>query len=350
MSKCFAVVNASDSDITAVAARWNKNGDYILEGFSRIRSKGFNKGIITDAALATDSFALVLDKLKKATNGSIQDVYVAVSSTSVEVKPALGTLLLSKFGRNITERDVSKCVEVGSAVKLPLDREPLHNIVMGFSVDDDGEIKNPVNLEGVKLGVNMNIVTINSSVLTNMAKCISHAGFVPSGFIFSAIASARRVLSEDEMETGAALIDISADMTEVAVFVRGVLTGCKVFSLGTSDIMLEDGHIDTSPVEEVMSSIRELTGWDKVKQVVVIGDGTHEDDLIESLEKRFNCPVRAGVCAVKPFEDLPPERMGYIESLGILDHLNVERKKKRQERNILKRTYNKVVGFLERYF
>ena len=184
MSKCFAAVNASSSAITVVAARWNKNGDYILEGFARIRSKGFNKGIVMDASLATDSVALVLDKLKKTTNKNIQDVYVSVSSTSVEIRSSIGTLLLSKFGRNISERDISKCVEVGAAVKLPLDREPLHTVIMGFSVDGDREIKNPVNLEGVKLGVNVNIVTINSSVINNMAKCITHAGFIPSGFIF----------------------------------------------------------------------------------------------------------------------------------------------------------------------
>ncbi len=134
------------------------------------------------------------------------------------------------------------------------------------------------------------------------------------------------------------------------MFVRGVLTGCKVFSLGASDIVLEDGHVDDSPVGKAVLSIQALPGWDKVKQLVVTGDGTLEDDLIESLEKKFRHPVRVGMCAVKPFEDLPPERMGYIESLGILDHLHAERKKKRQERNIFRRTFNKVTGFLERYF
>jgi len=350
MSKYFAVLDVGSDEISAIAARWNAGGDYMLEGFCRAGSKGFRKGVVTDMGMATDSIRQALNKLKEKTGKKIHDVYAGVSSLSVSIVPSAGMLLISKYGREISETDINKCVEVGSSIKMPLDKESLHSIVRGFSVDGEKEIKNPLNLEAVKLGVNMNILTVNSSAVHNMSKCISQAGFMSAGFVFSGIASSYRVLSEDDLQMGVGLLDVGRELTEAMIFDKGVLSGCKVFPIGMSDLELEDGSLGSDPISSLLEQITLLPGWKRTRKVVVIGQGSLRHDVVESMENFLGQSVSAGSCSSRPFEDLPHERTGYISTLGILDYLQETKKKKRSEKNVAKRVFNKILSFIDKYF
>ena len=99
MNKYFAAIDAGSKEISAVAARWNKSGDYVIEGYCRAPSKGFRKGLVTDTALAADTISRVMKKLREKTGKNIHDVYAGVSSTSLRIVPSSSVHLLSKFGR-----------------------------------------------------------------------------------------------------------------------------------------------------------------------------------------------------------------------------------------------------------
>ncbi|MBD3426207.1 MAG: hypothetical protein GF409_03130 [Candidatus Omnitrophica bacterium] len=350
MNKYFAALSVNGNELSTVAARWNKNGDYILEGFCRTPSKGFAKGMVVDQSLATNTVSAALNKIREKTGKKIRDVYLGVSSTSVDLVSSTGIVLLSKYGREITGNDLTKCVKIASTIRTPLDKEPLHRIVRGFSIDGDGHIADPLNLEGVKLSADVNIVTINSSVLRNMSKCVMQAGFLSVGFVFSGLASSYRVLNEDDLKTDAAVFDISSDLTELMVFSKGRMIGCKVLSAGSGSVLTENGKIDTEALDRLPERVIALQGWSKVERIVITGEGVLNPDLIEAVDELFTQPVKAASCIAKPFEDLPPDRAGYTGSLGILDHLQQEKKAERMGCNILQRGYYRILSFIDRYF
>ena len=350
MSKYFAAINTGNTRIYAAGASWDRSGDYCLHGMVNIPSTGFRKGSVTDASAAADSLSRAMDKLREKTGRKIHDVYAGISSTSVGVVRSSGVLLLSRHGREVQERDIKRCVSIGSTIKVPLDREPLHRIVDGFSIDDEREIDNPLNLEGVKLAVKVNIVTVSSSSLNNMSKCIAQAGYLPAGFAFSGLASSYRVLTENDRRISAALVDMSEDLTEVMVYRRGVLAGCRVLPLGTSDIRKEAGEADQAELDKLVAGLISVPGWDRVSKIILVGEGILAENMIESLEKVFAFPVIAGTCMVRPFEELPPDRGGYISSLGLLDYLREQRQKKRRTGSLLKTAVDRGVSFLDRYF
>jgi len=202
----------------------------------------------------------------------------------------------------------------------------------------------------VKLQTRVNVLTINSSVVHNMARCISQAGFVPAGFVFSGFASACRVLTEEDTEGGVLLLNIHRALVEVMVFCRGMLTGCKVFHGEMCGNLSELDSIDPEKLKELTSRISSVPGWPEARKVVVSGEGATIENLIESLDKLIALPVVAGTCAVRPFEDLPAGRAEYTGSLGILDHILEERRLRRPPDNLLSNNLNKAVRFLDRYF
>lgn len=349
---CFAVIDPGSYEMSAIAARWTLAGDYVIEGFARGGARGIRKGIVTDIPSATDSIAELLAKLTERTGKRVREVYAGVTSPSVGMIPSSGVVLLSKYGREVTEKDIEQCVEVGSAIKLPIEIEPLHKIIRDYHVDGEKGIKNPVNLDGVKLGVEMNVVTINSSALRNMARCIAEAGFLPAGFVFSGLALSYRMVSDEDKVKGAALLDICKDITGAMVFGGGIMTGCKAFSMGLGELVSPDGGmIDESRVDVMTARVMSLPGWDRVSSgVMVTGDGAFNEALIESLEKSFKCPVKAGNFQTRPLEELPSETIAYAGGLGILDYLQELKHKEKISKSAFRRWYNRMTRFVEKYF
>ena len=350
MNRYFAVVDATSTSVTALLAKWEKDQTCSIEGYCRSDSSGLRRGVILDPIKATDSISIALKRLKSDTKHNFHDVYLRVSSTSVNVVPSSGVFLLSKYGREIVHSDIKKVTEIASTIKLPLDQELLHRIVREYPVDGDAGISNPLKLEGVKLGANVNVLTINSAAIRNISKCVSHAGFIPAGFVFSGLASSYRVLSKADMAQGVALVDICRDLSEVMVFNRGSLTDCKVFSAGASLFMANNNAIDLESLDELISQVVSLRGVSNLKKVVVIGEGALLDGLLEYLEEKLGISVVAGTCLSEPSEKLPQDRSQYIGVLGVLDHIVEEHKRFYLGGNICKRVINKVFSFLDRYF
>ena len=346
MSRYFAAIDPDPVGITAVSARWEKNGDCTPESFCRVPSKGFARGEVVDLARASDSVIEVMEKLRENTGKVFQDIYAGVSSSSIRLMPSSGMILLSRYGREINPMDVKKCEEIASTVRIPLDRARLHRLVKGFSVDGDGFVKNPLNLEGVKLSVDMNIFTVNASVTQNMSKCISQAGFVPAGFVFSALAAANRAVLEEARQEGALFLGIHKEVTEAIVFCERGVADCRVFA---SDTAWGEGR-DDAVLEKISDSIRSLSGWDSTKKAVVIGECALMDGVIERLETLLGIPVAAGTCAVRPLEDLPASRAGYIGVLGMLDHFQEERHRTRAPGSGIQRITRNITGFLDKSF
>jgi len=350
MKKQFAVLHSGSNELRAVAGRWTGKGDYVLEGFYRSPSRGIREGMVTDLPEAADSVSKCLNVLKERTGSSFRDVYSSVTSLSVDIVPSSGDMLLSKYGREITPSDIKKCVELGSVVKLPLDREPLHNMVGEFSVDGERNIKDPVSLEAVRLGVRLNIITINSSALRNLEKCINMAGYLSAGFVFSGLASSFRLLSREEKARGTALVRVSEELTEVVLFNRGVMAGAKVFPSGEMDLVRGDGTVNAEALESLLKGMTSMDRWGEMNKVIALGDGIMRDALIEELERSFDLAVEIGSCAVKPFEHLPDDRMGYVVSLGMMDYMQQDMQKRRTADSLLGNTFHRAVEFLDRYF
>ena len=291
------------------------------------------------------SLAAIKDKI----GANIQEVYCTVSAAGIKVVPSEGTLLLSKYGREIFERDINKCIEIARAVKMPLDREVLHSVIKCFQVDDEDNIVSPRRLEGVKLSASINNITISSNVIKNVSKCISQAGFIPSGFVFSGIAASFRALDEQDKKAGVLLMNMCSELIEGVIFSEGILYDCKVFPFGTNEILIEEGIIDEDLIKNIMDKLRNLKGWNRIKKIVMTGDAVLNDNFIELLEPYFIFPIEAGKCLSKHFEHLPPDKTGYIGSLGIVDYLQEKRYEEKKSSG-WRLLLGHIASFIDKYF
>jgi cell division protein FtsA len=141
----------------------------------------------------------------------------------------------------ITPGDVARVHEVAQAVALAPDREMLHAIPVEYVVDHQGGIKDPVGMSGTRLEAEVYLVSCGATAAGNIRKAVTRAGYAVQELVLEPLAAARSVLTEDEKEVGAAMVQVGAGSTELAVYYEGKIRHVAVLPVGgttvTSDLV-----------------------------------------------------------------------------------------------------------------
>jgi cell division protein FtsA len=121
--------------------------------------------------------------------------------------------------------------EVARAVALGPDRELLHAIPVEYVVDHQRGIKDPVGMNGTRLEAEVHLVSCSATAAGNLRKAVTRAGYAVQELVLEPVATARAVLTEDEKEVGAAMVEIGASSTEMAVYYEGKLRHVAVIPI-----------------------------------------------------------------------------------------------------------------------
>jgi cell division protein FtsA len=96
-------------------------------------------------------------------------------------------------------------------------------------------------MTGSRLEAEVYLVTVLSSALANLRKCVEKAGFQVAEFVLEPLAASLAVLTPDERELGCAVVELGGGSTNVAIFQGGKIrhTASSGFAGGhvTSDIV-----------------------------------------------------------------------------------------------------------------
>src|SRR5258708_7292615 len=132
--------------------------------------------------------------------------------------------------------DVDKAIESAQAVHLSTDREIIHTIPQGFTLDRQQGVPNPVGMEGSLLEVDVHIVTASRSHLNNIFKAINMAGFSVTEPIYGLLAAGEVVVTQEERDLGSLFIDIGGQTTDIAVYFDGSVHFTEKLSIGADAI------------------------------------------------------------------------------------------------------------------
>ncbi len=82
-----------------------------------------------------------------------------------------------------------RAIENARAVPLDPNLEVLHTLPQEYVVDGQEGIKNPVGMHGIRLEVDVHIVSGTAGPLLNLRRCVKEAGLEVEGFVLQALAS-----------------------------------------------------------------------------------------------------------------------------------------------------------------
>jgi cell division protein FtsA len=226
--------------VVAIIAEVNEERKIEIIGIGTADAHGLRKGVVVDLEATTAAVKKAQEEAELMAGVEIGSAFFGISGAHIKSFNSRGVVAVSGKNREITREDVRRVIDQSKAIPIPPDRDIIHIIPQEFIVDDQDGIKDPVGMSGIKLEVNVHIITAALTSLQNLKSCVERAGIGIEEIVLNQIATAQSVLTQDERELGVGQIDIGAGTTEVAIYERGSLWYTATIPIGgdnfTNDI------------------------------------------------------------------------------------------------------------------
>lgn len=258
-------------------------------------SDGIRKGIIVDLAAASQAIKRSVEKAEHTSGLEITTALVSIAGAHVSSVNSRGAAGIPSG--IIDAMDVARALEQAQAIAIPHDREIIHVIQRGISVDGQDGVRSPIGMHGYKLEVETHIITAATATVDNLRQCVSAAGVNIQQFVLNPLASAEVVLTEQERQMGVAVCDIGGGTTDLAIYVDGDVWHTMVLAVGGNHITQDIAHGLRLPIgqaEEVKKqqgyAVRSDIGVDEYFNIRPFGEDRDirisKQDLAHIIEAR----------------------------------------------------------------
>ncbi len=239
-----AALDVGSSKIACVIARIvDDEGGIEIVGVGHQKSKGIKNGIVVDVASAEEAIRQTVHSAEamaaKTVKGyPLREIVLSVPagytySQAIDVDVQI-------LGQKVTNNDIKRALAKAQSNTLSDERELIHTIPVGYSLDGKQGVQDPTGMTGHKLGVDIHMVDGDLAGLKNLALCVERSHLDIVSLCSAPYASALSTLVEDEMELGCTVIDMGGGTTSFAVFQQNHLLHTGSIAIGgqsvTSDV------------------------------------------------------------------------------------------------------------------
>ena len=233
-------LDVGTSKVAAVVGEMLDDGRLDIVGLGVAESRGIRRGVVVNLEAAVESIKKAIEEAELMAGCEIAHVYTGIAGGHIKGFNSQGIVAVKD--KEVREADIARVIDAAKAVAIPLDREVIHVLPQEYIIDDQGGIKEPLGMSGVRLEAKVHIVTGAVSSAQNIVKCANRTGLNVSDIVLQPLASAEAVLSDDEKELGVCLVDIGGGTTDIVIFSGGSIVHTAVIALGgnnlTSDIAI----------------------------------------------------------------------------------------------------------------
>ncbi|TXH07348.1 MAG: cell division protein FtsA [Candidatus Moraniibacteriota bacterium] len=213
------------------------DGPLKVIGVGTAPSVGIRRGIVVQPEEVAKSINAALEAAERMAGTAVDAVACSVSGADLFASSAIGVIAVGKADGEVTEDDLSRIIEETQArTVLGPNKEILHVVPQHYRLDDQGGIKDPVGLRGVRLELSSLVIGTGSNHLKNLIRSLELSGISARHFIAEPLASAEAILSAKQKELGVVIVNIGANTTSLAIFEDGDLLHLAVLPVGGSHI------------------------------------------------------------------------------------------------------------------
>ncbi len=228
----IAGLEIGTSKVCAVVGEVNVAGALNIIGLGQARSRGVRKGEIADASTAAEDIRAAVVEAEQMADAEIRSVYLGVTGGHIRGFSNRGVHPVVSADREITHEDVEDVIKNAKAINLPAENYVLHAIRQHFLVDGQDGITDPVGMLGARVEVDMHVVHGNFNRLQNPIRAVKGLQLEVEAIVFNGLASALALLSNEQKELGALVIDIGGGTTEYVVYNGGIIKHVGVLAVG----------------------------------------------------------------------------------------------------------------------
>lgn len=284
-----AALDIGSSKVCCIIAKISRDKKIKVVGYGYNASKGIKNGVITDLNQATLSVCNAVETAEQMANERIDRVIINVSGDKIKSVIKSASISINK-NKPINEADINKVIEKGIHKINVEGNELIHCLPMSYHCDNGEEIKDPRNIYGSELSVDILLGMIPDILFRNEQTIIENAHLEVAEKAFSAYASGLACLVEDEMEIGSTIVDIGGGTTSICSFKHGHPTYFAALPVGGNNVTndIAWGLTTSFTHAERLKTLHGcafMTSKDKEELINVYPVGEEDDSLIKQVSK-----------------------------------------------------------------
>lgn len=189
-----------------------------LLGVGCVKSQGMRRGIIVDMEKLCHSLEYAIDDAERSAELKINSAWYSIGGEVLALNTDAHTAIRQ---RSVTDQDMALLRTDAIHNAYDSRYHLLHALRQHYIVDEYDDIEQPRGMIADRLGVRMHVIQAPVTNTRNLELCSEKAGIGTDGFMFSGLAAAQSVVTEDERQLGCCVADIGAGKMDFVAWVQG---------------------------------------------------------------------------------------------------------------------------------
>jgi cell division protein FtsA len=208
-----------------------------LIGYSQIQSRGVKAGAVIDLAECEQAVRQAVALAERMAKVRVESVLLSVSGGRLQGQ--LVEAAADIRGGAVTAAEVSRVTSTGMRHATGEGRTVLHALPVGYALDGVKGIRDPRGMVARQFGVDMNVVTADATVAKNLMLVVERCHLEVEAMAASPYVAALSVLTFDEADLGAAVVEMGAGTTTMATYSGGHFVHADGFAIGGHHITMD---------------------------------------------------------------------------------------------------------------
>jgi len=242
-----ATIDIGTENIALLVADKEDDGHFRIIGHNVSSSEGVKKGSLN----SIDSLSRVINKMIDRTfenfNLDFDRIRVNISDTHLTCTDGMGKVSINE---TVTSKDLDSVLESAMAMSTPTNKEKLHIIKKKFTINEFVVVDDPIDMEAEVLESKVHIVTVSSSSIRNIERCLEQCDIKLDKIVLNSIAKSQAVLTQEDSNNGVCLVDIGAGVTSYSVFHEEGIVRSGIIAMGGDDVTQEIAFAFDTSLEE----------------------------------------------------------------------------------------------------
>jgi len=278
-----AVLDIGSAKTVCLIARCEPGSIKVL-GAALRESRGLRSGTVMEMMAAEESIRDCVAAAENLADARLQNVLISVNCgapttvTSRAAWPLDGAEVTDDILRQLLAEGRARCQLDGHVV--------IQSMPTSYVVDEALGVRDPSGMVGQRIGVTMHGVAVKPTALSNLRLAVERCHLNVAASLFAPYASGLSVLTDDEKQLGATIIDMGGGCTSIAVFLEGHLVFADVVPIGGQAVTNDLAVMLAAPLAAAErakvlygAALGDLESGADVVSVPQMGEENEEGDL-----------------------------------------------------------------------
>lgn len=231
-----AGLDVGSTKVACIVAEEGEDGRPRALGVGVRPCEGLRRGVVVHLEKTVRAIEGAVRDAEVMADLHVEDLVVGISGEHLTSLNSKGVTAVAEPQHEIQADDVLRVIEAARAIAVPLDREIVHAIPQGYTIDDQSGIREPTGMSGVRLEVDCHLITGSITPIQNLTRAVERAGYRAGEIVLQSVAVGKAVLDPDELELGVVLLDIGGGTTDLAIYYDGAIRASAVLPFGGQQV------------------------------------------------------------------------------------------------------------------